>query len=164
MREKSIQHFSNRRLIVKGYNMRASKEFKNYFSHFGDIEDIYSPGNSFAIITFSKYKQFPPVMHQLNGRTFTVERLKPYNNPEMRTRVILANGIFNDISAASIMHYFSKYGQVKDVQKQRIDLVPVSRFAYITFTKPESAERAVATPMHLIENQIIDIRKARSND
>lgn len=78
----------------------------------------------------------------------------------MKTHVILANGIFNNLSNLSLINYFSKYGEVVASKKQRTDLI--SRFAYITFKDELSAERAVRTPIHLIENQIFDVRKARS--
>lgn len=158
MREKMLQHYSNRRIIVKGFHPRHANQLKDYFSYFGEVMDVFVPGNSYAFITFSRLLSLPPVMLQFNGRSITAERLSPYNNPEMKTKTVLANGIFNNISTDSLISYFSKFGEVVATKKQR---EAISRFAYITFKNIESAERVVRVAVHLIENQIVDVRKAR---
>jgi RNA recognition motif-containing protein len=97
------------------------------------------------------------------GRTITAEKLSPYNNPQMKTRVILANGILNNVSNDSLISYFSQFGEVISTKKQRqTNSEPISRFAYISFKDIDSAERAVSSAVHLIDNQIVDVRKARA--
>lgn len=161
MRDRILQHYSNRRLIVKGFHPKHEHQLRNYFLYFGEVSDVFStPAQSYAFVTFSKLHELPPIFHQFNGRTITAEKLSPYNNPEMKTRVILANGIFNQVSNTSIINYFSKYGEVLSVKKQRND--QISRFAYITFKDIDSAERAVSQAVHLINSEIVDVRKART--
>lgn len=160
--ERILLDYKNRRLIVKGFHPKYEEELGIYFSNYGDVYDVFCTGSSFAFITFSRLKEIPPIFHQFNGRTITAEKLTPYNNPNMKTRVILANGIFNNITNKNIVDYFSKYGEVVSAKKQRMD--PISRFAYITFRNTESAERAVMEPIHLIQNEVVDVRKARAKE
>lgn len=162
MRDRILQHYSNRRLIVKGFHPKHEKQLGNYFSFFGEVIDIFSPSpqQSYCFITFSKLYEIPPIFHQFNGRTITAEKLSPYNNPQMKTRTILANGILNNVTSQNLISYFSKYGEVLTAKKQRAN--PISRFAYITFKDFESAEKAVEEVVHFISSEIVDVRKARS--
>lgn len=92
MREKLAQHYENRRIIVKGFHPKTTtQELGHLFSQFGDVADVYIPGNSYAFITFSRLREQPPYAHQFNGRYITAQKLEPFNNPEMKTRVILGN-------------------------------------------------------------------------
>lgn len=66
--------------------------------------------------------------------------------------------MLNNISENAIEAYFSKYGKVVKVTKQRHG--KKIRFAYVVFDDCESVDRATQVTIHKILDEIIDIRKA----
>ncbi|KAG5680109.1 hypothetical protein PVAND_009635 [Polypedilum vanderplanki] len=141
-----------------------------YFSEFGKVVDVSLPlskntafNRTYAFITFANYKKFPldHEPHIIDGCHVFVSKLNPTNGPQ-KTDYLLVNGVLNNLNGKDLKNYFSKYGTVLKIRKER----PRSqnykiRFAYIQFASCDSVETAVKQPIHEIKHQIVDIRKVQ---
>lgn len=154
-------HFSKRRLCVVGLNKNiAENDLVLYFSKYGGVQDIsYELGQPFGFITFEYFTKFPGLNHILKGEKIKVRIMSPYNDPMLNTTKVRAHGIFNQLSAADLIDYFSQFGPVESVLK--IHGAKICRSAIIQFKKTESVEVAVKVALHLINGHLVDIRKAR---
>lgn len=70
--------------------------------------------------------------------------------------------MLNNLKEDEIKKYFSTYGTVVNVKKERMRSQNyIQRFAYVTFEKIEVVDELVKTTVHMIKNHIVDIRKTR---
>lgn len=154
-------HFSKRRLFVTGLPLKTeNKDIIDYFSKYGEIEDISRLDNElYAFITFKYYTKFPPVYHKFNGREIKISEMNPYNHPNLQSKTIVVNGVLTKLSDETMKKYFAKYGRVESIQV--ISRHGVKRCAIITFNNYSSVEEAIKEVVHMIEGHLVDIRKAR---
>lgn len=148
-----------RRQIIYGISRdTTAAELANFFSKFGKVEDVSCNNRTYAFITFASLKVIPPKNHFFQGKKIALRKLEPiYSNAKSKT--ILVNGILKNVSENTLAAYFSKYGTVTDVRKQRKGKNP--RFAYVTFEDYNSVEEAIKKVIHLIDGKnIVDINKA----
>lgn len=160
-----IFDISLRRQVIRGCSSKTTaEELESYFSRYGEVEDISnfpSPKNGrapYAFITFSSLNQVPPRDHNLQGRSIVLEKINvKYENYKSKT--IIANGLLTNMKEFKLAEYFSRYGEVLQVNKQQRGTV--LRFAFVTFKDYSAVDEALKNVLHLIDGKIVDIRKAR---
>jgi RNA recognition motif-containing protein len=78
---------------------------------------------------------------------------------------LLASGVLNKLTENDFKKYFSKYGAVLKVQKERSRSTNQKvRFAYIQFASSSSVEQAIKQAIHEINHHIVDVRKTHEDD
>jgi RNA recognition motif-containing protein len=153
--------FTKRRLYVTGLKPGTQEEeLAAVLSKFGEVEDVsLLKNNVYAFVTFKYFIEIPPTFFSFNGTRIKISQMNPYNDPNVKTKILIANGKFTNLKADDLKKCFSIYGYVESVQIIQRNNVP--RLAVIKFGTSEAVEIAVKTPVHLIQGQIVDIRKAR---
>jgi RNA recognition motif-containing protein len=161
---------SDYRLIAKKLLATTSENtLKDYFSQFGDVEDVSLPltatntSRTYAFITFSHYKTFPIInlQHTIDGKVVEVSKLRPFPRDTICSNTILLGGVLNKVSKNALETYFSKFGEIKEIRKPKERRNQTIRSTHIVFKHESSAEEACKKVVHLVKNQIIDIRRSK---
>jgi RNA recognition motif-containing protein len=158
----------------------SEKSLRDYFSRFGDIEDVFIRGPEFAFVTFSCYYEESPLEtseHFIDGRfvefwlnnlpnlyifelyrsqvELTVAKRSFKSNGKPSTK-LLVTPVDSKLTNEKLRNHFSKYGNIIDISRG-------SNVAFVLFDSPQCIDKAFIHD-HVIDGIEVQIRRVREGD
>lgn len=162
----------DRKLFIGGLGRSITeKELKEYFSKYGEIEnvsiktDVFTgQSRGFAFILFKQSKSLDDLLaagdHYIGTKKVDPKRVTV--NPLYCK--IFVGGLTSDISDQQVKDYFSQYGEVAEMQAP-FDKLKNQRkgFCFITFKSIDVVQEALKMPKQVINGKEVDVKKVKFN-
>lgn len=171
-----------RKLFVGGLHQDTTEEtLKEYFERWGEVVDsvvMKDPhtkrSRGFGFITYKSVEMVDEAQsarpHRIDQRDVEVKRAMPREDAtrpdsHLTVKKIFLSGIKDEIQTEDLQEYFSKFGEVKEV-----DIIVEKEtgrkrgFAFITFNDYDPVDKVVLMRHHMIHGHRCDAKKALSKE
>ena len=168
------------KMFVGGLSWSTTEErMKEYFSKFGEVleccimqDSTSKKSRGFGFIKFADADAVDRVVdsnhpHLIDGKKVDPKRAVPKHQSKVvsKTKKVFLGGLPPDTHEDDIRAYFGQYGEIEEVMLMYDKNTQRLRgFAFVKFTKEESADDACREHYHEIKGKMCEAKKAQPKE
>ena len=168
------------KMFVGGLSWSTTEDrMKEYFSKFGEVleccimqDSTSKKSRGFGFIKFAEAEAVDRVVdsnhpHLIDGKKVDPKRAVPKHQSKVvsKTKKVFLGGLPPDTHEDDIRAYFGQYGEIEEVMLMYDKNTQRLRgFAFVKFTKEESADDACREHYHEIKGKMCEAKKAQPKE